>query len=79
MIICKVVDKVCVSGSSDSVVWGVSPTDEVFIWKGGNSWERVRGTPDHLKAVSCGEGGVWGVGKDDQVWYRTGTYGTEKG
>ena len=67
------------SGSSDSVVWGVSPIDEVFVWRGGNNWDRVTGTAeDHLKMVSAGEAGVWGVDKDGVVYYRTGTCGKDE-
>ena len=63
------------SGLSDLAVWGIGPTDEVLRWQGGNSWERVGGTPQHLKVVSVGEAGVWGVGRDHRVWYRNNTYG----
>ena len=68
------------SGISENAVWGIDPINKVFKWKGGNSWERVRGTQDNdlLKQVSVGEPGVWGVGKDNRVWFRTGTNGGER-
>ena len=67
--------KVSVSGLSDSVVWGVSPSYEVFISESGSGWKKVEGPPDLITVVSVGEAGVWGVGKDGGVWYRTGANG----
>ena len=60
------------SGLDDSVVWGVNSGDEIFRWRGGNSWERISGG---LKVVSSGQAGVWGVSHDHKIWYRKGTYG----
>ena len=56
--------KVSVSGLSDSVVWGVSPSYEVFILLSGSGWKKVEGPPDLITVVSVGEAGVWGVGKN---------------
>ena len=39
----------------------------------------MTGTPeDHLKLVSAGEAGVWGLDKDGLVYYRTGTSGKDE-
>ena len=54
------------------MVWGVNAKNEIYRWKGGNSWERISGG---LTVVSGGQSGVWGVSHDDKIWYRKGTYG----
>ena len=38
----------------------------------GNTWQRVSG---RLKVVSVGQSGVWGVNANDDIFFRTGTYG----
>ncbi|KAI8505091.1 hypothetical protein Bbelb_172000 [Branchiostoma belcheri] len=40
----------------------------------GTGWQRVSGG---LKFVSVGRSGVWGVNRNDQIYYRTGTYRDE--
>ena len=38
----------------------------------GNRWQQVSG---RLKVVSVGLSGVWGVNSNDDIFYRTATYG----
>ncbi|XP_035691376.1 neurogenic locus notch homolog protein 1-like [Branchiostoma floridae] len=40
----------------------------------GTEWQQVSG---RLKFVSVGRSGVWGVNSNNQIYYRTGTYGDE--
>ena len=63
--------QVSVSGSNDSVVWGVAPNKKIYRWTG-SKWENVAGG---LVMVSCGDAGVWGVWTDNSIFYRRGTYG----
>ena len=51
-------------------IWGVSR--EGFVYKLGQSrrsWKRLKGRLIH---VSSGEGGVWGVNRQHNVYYRSG-------
>ena len=60
-----------VNGVDDSVVWGVNSFNSVYRWSGW-IWKRVHGNFVH---VSCGQPGVWGLNSQNEVFYRTGTYG----
>ena len=52
-----------------TAVWGVSIHDSIYRLKDGRSWEQISG---HLKHVSVGEAGVWGVNDGDEIYYRDG-------
>lgn len=58
------------------IVCGVSRTDDVMCrtqihsrLKWGKKWTRV---PGKLKYISCGEYGIWGVNKENEVYFREG-------
>ena len=41
----------------------------------GNDWQHIEGK---LKCVSVGQGGVWGVNSNDDIYYRTGTFNNQR-
>ena len=50
---------------------GISPGNKVSFWnEEDGKFVEDEGAPANLNAVSCGENGVWGVGKDNKVWHR---------
>ena len=51
-------------------VWGVNRVGYIYkLRRNRRSWRRVGGRLIH---VSSGEGGVWGVSRNHQIWYRLG-------
>ena len=53
-------------------VWGVNRERHVYKLK--KDWKNWRYIGGQLKHVSAGEGGVWGVNGDDQIFYRLGKH-----
>jgi len=64
-------NQISVSGSDNGNVWATDTDKKIHRWTG-SGWESIAG---ELTVVSCGEPGVWGVNHEDEVYYRTGTYG----
>ena len=62
-----------VSVSDQDRVWGVNFANNIWR-KTGNAWQRISQSGG-LKCVSVGQSGVWGVDRNDYIYYRTGTYG----
>ena len=51
-------------------VWGVRDDDAIYRLKHGNlAWKRI---PGALKHVSAGKAGIWGVERDNNIYYRDG-------
>ena len=50
-------------------VWGVNAANLIFRINEDKKWIRIAGS---LKHVTTGEAGVWGVNKDDNIFFRTG-------
>ena len=61
-----------VSGYNDNVVWGVNKYGNVFQRTSRGEWNKIDG---ELVQVAAGLAGVWGVTKDDEIFYRQNTYG----
>jgi len=56
-------------------VWGVNSGDAIFHWtmEGEHmEWVHIGGS---LKQISAGKAGVWGVNRNDDLYYRMGTFG----
>ncbi|XP_046861569.1 lectin L6-like [Xenia sp. Carnegie-2017] len=51
-----------------NILWGVNSGHAIWVRKG-SGWTRVGGA---LKHVSVGNGGVWGVNKHDNIYFREG-------
>ncbi|XP_078659643.1 uncharacterized protein LOC144904556 isoform X2 [Branchiostoma floridae x Branchiostoma belcheri] len=67
--------------STANQVWGVNAANFVYRRAGitteqpaGTNWEQQQGL---MKYVSVGAAGVWGVNSNNDIFYRTGTFGNE--
>ncbi|KAI8520941.1 hypothetical protein Bbelb_006950, partial [Branchiostoma belcheri] len=67
--------------STANQVWGVNAANFVYRRAGitteqpaGTNWEQQQGL---MKYVSVGAAGVWGVDSNNDIFYRTGTFGNE--
>ena len=61
-----------VSGFNDNVVWGVNKKGQIYQRTRHGGWNLIDGA---LVQVSAGQAGVWGVNRNDGIFYRQGTYG----
>ena len=54
-----------------TAVWGVKHNGSIYrLEREISTWKNVPGTT--LKHVSAGKAGIWGVGRDDNIYYRVG-------
>ena len=67
---------------STNEVWGVNTQDQIFKRLGisahskqGNGWKQIEGS---LKVVSVANAGIWGVTRNDDLYYRTGTFKNQR-
>ena len=70
-----------VSVSERGHVWGIDAKDKIYhrvnasdCNKLGSSWEKVSG---ELVQLSVGGAGVWGINKQNRLFYRVGTHGDQ--